>query len=135
MDAPGSCSTCSTCGTRVPEAFVRLGRVCPACLLSASHNPFALGEGDTSDDQTRTGWEEVFPHLEMQRTVRQEAGVMSWLARDLDREGKPVVLQLVTGRALADAGGAGALEAMTKAAELHGIQLPEHLLAMSSRGR
>ena len=106
MDAPGSCSTC---GTRVPEAFVRLGRVCPACLLSASHNPFALGEGDTSDDQTRTGWEEVFPHLEMQRTVRQEAGVMSWLARDLDREGKPVVLQLVTGRALADAGGAGAL--------------------------
>jgi CO/xanthine dehydrogenase Mo-binding subunit len=31
--------------------------------------------------------------------------------------------------------GAGALEAMTKAAELHGIELPGHLLAMSSRGR
>jgi CO/xanthine dehydrogenase Mo-binding subunit len=31
--------------------------------------------------------------------------------------------------------GAGALEAMKKAAELAGIELPDHLLAMSSRGR
>jgi CO/xanthine dehydrogenase Mo-binding subunit len=31
--------------------------------------------------------------------------------------------------------GAGALEAMRGAAKLHGIELPEHLLAMSSRGR
>lgn len=31
--------------------------------------------------------------------------------------------------------GAGALEAMTEAAKLHGIELPERLLAMSSRGR
>jgi CO/xanthine dehydrogenase Mo-binding subunit len=31
--------------------------------------------------------------------------------------------------------GAGALEAMKGAAELAGIELPEHLMAMSSRGR
>jgi CO/xanthine dehydrogenase Mo-binding subunit len=31
--------------------------------------------------------------------------------------------------------GAGALEAMTEAAKLAGIELPDRLLAMSSRGR
>jgi len=31
--------------------------------------------------------------------------------------------------------GAGALEAMVETAKMAGIQLPDHLLAMSSRGR
>jgi len=71
-----------------------------------------------------------FP-MEMQMTkVAEAVGIDQWELRFINawRDGDMGVSRYVVR-------GAGALEAMTGAAKLAGIELPDHLLAMSSRGR
>jgi CO/xanthine dehydrogenase Mo-binding subunit len=71
-----------------------------------------------------------FP-MEMQMSKIAEAiGMDQWELRFINawRDGDKGVSRYVVR-------GAGALEAMRGAAELAGIELPEKLLAMSSRGR
>jgi CO/xanthine dehydrogenase Mo-binding subunit len=71
-----------------------------------------------------------FP-MEMQMTkVAEAVGIDQWELRFINawRDGDMGVSRYVVR-------GAGALEAMRGAAKLAGIELPDHLLAMSSRGR
>jgi len=71
-----------------------------------------------------------FP-MEMQMSkIAETIGMDQWELRFINawRDGDMGVSRYVVR-------GAGALEAMTEAAKLAGIELPDHLLAMSSRGR
>jgi len=71
-----------------------------------------------------------FP-MEMQMSkVAETLGMDPWELRFVNawRDGDMGVSRYVVQ-------GAGLLEAMTKAAEIHGLDLHENLLAMSSRGR
>jgi CO/xanthine dehydrogenase Mo-binding subunit len=71
-----------------------------------------------------------FP-MEMQMTkIAKTLGMDQWELRFINawRDGDQGVSRYIVR-------GAGALEAMKGAAELAGVELPENLMAMSSRGR
>jgi CO/xanthine dehydrogenase Mo-binding subunit len=86
-------------------------------LISSSMRGFAVING------------QIAVELQMNR-VAEAIGMDPWELRFINawRDGDKGASQY-------EVKGAGALEAMKKAAELAGIQLPEHLMAMSSRRR
>ena len=104
---------CLTCGSKV--AGTPLGALCLACVLRASRTPVADPHGAI------TTWAEVFPQLEVERTLRESEGYSIYLARvigDQDRAAGKAVLQVVSGAPLERAGGAATLQ--TRAQRLAG---------------
>ncbi len=102
--------TCTNCGTAVPASFAQHRRVCPACLVLVSGGWPCSGR-TSEPDAPATRWEDAFPQFEMEQPLADHADQLTWLARDLGHERRPVVLQLVSGTALERAGGPVALMA------------------------
>jgi len=101
----------------VPNILVEAQTIFTNKLTSSSMRGFAVVNGQAVSE------------IQMNK-VAQALGMDPWELRFINawRDGDMGVTQYVVD-------GAGAIETMKKAAELAGIQLPEHLMAMSSRGR
>ena len=101
----------------IPNILVEAQTIFTNKLTSSSMRGFAVVNGQAVSE------------IQMNK-VAQALGMDPWELRFINawRDGDMGVTQYVVD-------GAGAIETMKKAAELAGIQLPEHLMAMSSRGR
>jgi len=101
----------------IPNILVEAQTILTNKLISSSMRGFAVINGQSAVE------------IQMNR-IAEAIGMDPWELRFINawRDGDKGVTQYVVQ-------GAGALEAMKKAAELAGIQLPEHLMAMSSRRR
>ena len=112
-------ATCTTCGGAVPNSFAQTSRFCPTCLILASRPP---GSPDNRvSDPFATHWTDAFPQFELENTLRDDGDLQIWEARDLDRHHRPVVLQVLSGTALEDAGGSATL--LTRANRLRDLSL------------
>jgi len=101
----------------VPNILVEAQTIFTNKLTSSSMRGFAVINGQAVSE------------IQMNK-VAEALGMDPWELRFINawRDGDMGVTQYVID-------GAGAIETMKKAAELAGIKLPEHLMAMSSRGR
>jgi|GEM_PF-1035976 len=102
-------ATCSTCGGEISGGTTPLGVLCPACVIRASFTPFPTKEGPL------TTWAEVFPQLEVERTLREEPGLSVYLTRVVDdHETRRAILQVASGCRLLESGGTRALTARSQ---------------------
>ncbi len=115
-----SAATCTTCGTAVPVAFAKRGRVCPTCLILAARPPRM--EKDEPAGLLTTRWAETFPQYELEELLLEARDRRAWAARDLEANRRPVVLQVVSGATLDEAGGANIL--LLRANRLRGLNVP-----------
>lgn len=113
-------ATCTTCGSAVPDAFAKRGRVCPTCLIFAARPP-RLEESEPAERVT-TRWAESFPQYELENPLHQAGDRWAWAARDLEANRRPVVLQVVSGAGLDEAGGASSL--LLRANRLRSLKVP-----------
>ena len=97
--------SCANCGSEVDGSRSAYGSLCLACVLRSGYTPGSDPSGPA------TTWAEVFPQLEVERTLREEDGLSVYLAQthESDTSGR-AILQVVSGSQLASAGGAAALE-------------------------
>lgn len=97
-------ATCTTCGGELAGGASPLGNLCPACVIRASCTP------ETRTDGSLTTWAEVFPQLEVERILREEAGLSVYLAEVVgEGDARKAVLQVASGKRFAEAGGVAAL--------------------------
>ena len=95
---------CKTCGSKLDGSASLLGTLCSACVLRASWTPGLAG------DDEETSWADVFPQLEVERTLDDADGLAIYLARVVVGEpSSKAVLQVVSGPRLIQAGGGATL--------------------------
>ncbi|MGK0185430.1 MAG: tetratricopeptide (TPR) repeat protein [Verrucomicrobiales bacterium] len=101
---------CTACGSRLNGSVAGLGSVCPSCIVRAVRTPCVSHADTVSEDVDTTTWADVFPQFRIERVLRKSDETPVYLARVEDEEPrKRVVIQIVTGTALEEAGGVPAL--------------------------
>lgn len=86
---------CPTCGGRVPGHVAGRG-FCPRCLLNGALTP-RQASAERVNGCITTTWADSFPQFEVTRVLRETDEASAYLAKDLVRDGRAVVLQILSG--------------------------------------